>query len=144
MLNLQYHGIFCIIWRHVKIFTKWFHGKTVRVVTWWITEKEKPSWFLKTVILCEAFLGIFKKKLGSSLCYHTISMRTCFFVCICLKFQFAYLKYYCFCAMLFLVSHLSIVNIFCCLCYRPSAYRKSPMLCLRCIYCLLFSKLSFR
>ena len=56
-------------------------------------------------------------KLGSSLCYHTISECTCFCVCICLIFRFAYLAYYCFCAMLFSVSHSSIVNIFCGLCY---------------------------
>ena len=49
-------------------------------------------------------------KLGSSLCYHTISVRTFFCVCIFLMFRFAYLAYYCFCAMLFLVSHLSIVT----------------------------------
>ena len=27
--NLQYHGIFCIIWCHVKVFTKCFRGKSV-------------------------------------------------------------------------------------------------------------------
>ena len=43
-----------------------------------------------------------KRKLCSSLCYHTISACTCFCVCICLIFRFAYLAYYCFCAMLFL------------------------------------------
>ena len=26
-LNLQYHGIFCIIWHHIKVFAKCFHGK---------------------------------------------------------------------------------------------------------------------
>ena len=139
-LNLQCHWIFCIIWRHVTVFTKWFKGKFVCPVIWWATGKEKPPRFLETVILCEVFRGNFKRKLGFSLCYHTISVRTCFYVCICLIFRFAYLAYYCFCALLFLVSHLSIVNIFCCLSCMPDVYLKSPMLCLRCVYCLLFSK----
>ena len=56
------------------------------------------------VILC-AVHGNFKRKLGSSLCYHMRSLRTCFRVCICLIFAFAYLAFYCFCAMLFSVSH---------------------------------------
>ena len=139
-LNLQYHGIFCIIWRHIKVFTRSFHEKFVCPVILWATGKEKPCRFLETVILCEALRGNFKRKVGSSLYYHTISVRTCSCVCICLIFRFAYLAYYCFCAMLFLVSHLSIVNISCCLCYMPGVYLKSPILCLRCIYCLLFSK----
>ena len=54
--------------------------------------------------LCEAFRGNFKREVGSSLYYHTISMRTCSCVCICLIFWFAYLTYYCFCAML-LIEH---------------------------------------
>ena len=36
-----------------------------------------------------------------------------------LFFRFAYLTYYCFCVMLFSVSHSSIVNIFYCLCCMP-------------------------
>ena len=96
-----------------------------------------PSRFLETVILCEAFRGNFKRKVGSSPYDHTISMRTCSCVCICSIFRFANLSYYCFCAMLFLVSHLSIVDISCCLCYMPGVYLKSPMLCLRYVYCLL-------
>ena len=36
-LNLQYHGIFCIIWRHIKVFTKCFDGKLVCPVIWWAT-----------------------------------------------------------------------------------------------------------
>ena len=79
-------------------------------------------------------------KLGSSFCYHKISVRTCFCVYICLIFRFACLAYFCFSAMLFSISHLSIVDIFCCLCYILGVYLKSPMLCLRCVYCLLFSK----
>ena len=102
--------------------------------------KEKPARFLETVTLCEAFRGNFQRKLGSSLCYHTISVRTCFCVCIQLIFRFAYLAYYCFYTMLFSVSHLSIVNIFCCLCYVPGVYLKFPMLCLRCVCYLLFSR----
>ena len=117
-----------------------FHRKSVCPVICWATGKDKPSRFLETVILCEAFPGNFKRKIGSSPYYHTISVRTCSCVCICLIFRFAYLAYYCFCAMLFSVSHLSIVNIFCCLCYMPGVYLKSAMLCLRCVYCLLFSK----
>ena len=73
MLHLRYHGIFCIIWR-VKVFTKCFHGKSVCPVICLATGKENPARFVETVILCEAFCGIFKSKLGSSLCYHTISM----------------------------------------------------------------------
>ena len=107
---------------------------------WWATGKEKPARFLETVILCEAFRENFKGKLGSSLCYHTISVCTCFWVGICLILRFAYLAYYCFCAMLFSFSHLSIMSIFCCLCFMPSVYLKSYMLCLRLIYCFLFSK----
>ena len=90
--------------------------------------------------LCEAFRGNFKRKLGFSLCYHTISMRTFLCVCIFLIFRFAYLAYYFFCAMLFLVSHLSIVNMSCCLCYMLGVYLKSLMLCLPCVYYFLFSK----
>ena len=33
-LSLQYHGIFCIISRHIKVFTKCFHGKSVCPVIW--------------------------------------------------------------------------------------------------------------
>ena len=102
--------------------------------------EREASQIPETVILCEAFLGNFKRKVGSSLCCHTISVRICFCVCICLLFQFPYLAYYCFCAILFSVSHLSIVNIFCCLCYMPRVYLKSSILSLRCVYCLLFSK----
>ena len=105
-LNLQYHGIFCKIWPYIKFFTKCFHGKSVFPVIWWATGKEKPVRFLEAVILCEAFCENFKRKLGSILCYHTISVRTSFCVCICLIFQFVYLAYYCFCAILFSVSHL--------------------------------------
>ena len=85
-----------------------------------------------------SFKGFETKK--QLICYHTISVCTCFWVCICLMFRFAYLAYYCFSAMLFSVSHSSIVNIFCCLCYVPGVFLKSPMLCLRCVCCLLFSK----
>ena len=139
-MNLQYHGIFCIIWRHVKVSTKRFQGKSVCPVIWWATGKEKPARFLETVILCDAILENFKRKVGSSLCYHTTSMRNCFCVCICLIFRFAYLEYYCFCAMLISISHLCIVNIFCCLCCMPCVYLRSLMLCLRSVYYLLFSK----
>ena len=138
-LNSQYHGIICIIWGHIKIFTKCFHGKSVCPVIWSATGKEKPARFLETVILGEAFRGNFKRKLSSSLCYHTISVRTCNYVCICLIFRFAYLACYCLCAMLFSVSDLSTMNIYC-LRYIPGVYLKSSMLSLRCVYCLLFSK----
>ena len=79
--------------------------------------KGKQARFLETVILCEAFRGNFWTKLSSSLYSHTISVHTCFCVCIYLIFRFAYLEYYCFCAVLFSVSHSSIVNIFYYLCY---------------------------
>ena len=59
------------------------------------------------------------------------------FVLLNIKFRFAYLAHYCFCVMLFSVSHSSIVNIFCCLCYMPGVYLKYPMLCLRCVLYLL-------
>ena len=59
-----------------------------------------------------------------------MSVRTYFCVCNCLMFWFAYLAYYCFCAMLFSVSHSSIMNIFCCLCYMPSVYLKCLMFAL--------------
>ena len=130
-LNLQYHGIFCIMWRHVKVFTKCFHEKSVCPVIWWATEKDKPARFLETEVLCEAFRGNPKRKLSSSLCYHTISVRICFCVYICLIFRLAYLAYYCyccFCAMLFSVFSLSIVNIFCCLCYMSGVYLKFHMI----------------
>ena len=42
--------------------------------------KGNPARFLETVILCEAFRG--NLETGSSLCYHTISVHTCFCVCI--------------------------------------------------------------
>ena len=64
------------------------------------------------------------KKTGSSLCYHTISVRTCFCACICLILLLAYLAYYCFWAMLISVSHSSIVNTLCCLFYVPGVYLK--------------------
>ena len=140
--NLQWHGISCIKWRHIKVFTKWFHGKSVCPVIWRATGKENLARFLETVILCETFCENFKRKVGSSLCNHAISMSTCFCVCICLIFRFAYLAHYCFCAILFSTSYLSTMNIFCCLCYMPGVYLKSPMLCLCCVHCLLFSKTS--
>ena len=102
--------------------------------------KGKPAGFLETKILCEAFRVNFQRKLGSSLCYHTISVRTCFCVCSYLIFRSAYLAYYCFCAMLFAVCHSNIVNIFCCWCYMRCVYLKSPMLYLRCACYILFSK----
>ena len=108
-LNVQYHGIFCIMWLHIKVFTKCFRVKSVCPVIWWGTKKEKSTRFQETVILCEAFRENFKKKVGSSLCYHMISVHTGFCVSICLIFRFAYLVYYCFCAIRFSVSHLSIV-----------------------------------
>ena len=86
-LNLQYHGIFCVICRHIKVFMRSFHGKCVCPVIWWPTGKEKPSGFLETVILCEAFWGNFKRKIGSSLYYHTISVCACSCVWICLIFR---------------------------------------------------------
>ena len=140
MLNFQCHGIFCIISGHTKVFMRSFHEKPVSPVIWWSTAKEKPSKFLETVILGGSLRGNFNRKVGSSLYYHANSVHTCSCVCICLILQFAYLTYYCFCAMLFLVSYLSIVNIICCLCYMPGVYLKSPMFCLRCVNCLLFSK----
>ena len=102
--------------------------------------KAKPARFLEKVILYEAFRGKFLEETNSSLCYHMISVHTCFCVCIYLIFLFDYLAYCCLCAILFSVSHSSIKNIFCCLCYMPGVYLKSPMLCLRCVCCLLFSK----
>ena len=105
-----------------------------------IYRKGKPARFLETVILCEAFHGNFLEETGSSRCYHTISVYTCFCVCIYLIFLFDYLAYCCLYAILFSVSHSSIKNIFCCLCYMPGVYLKSPMLCLRYVCCLLFSK----
>ena len=109
--GFRVHCLFWFIWKYVsnkkttdselKV-----SRKSVFPVIWWATGKEKPVRFLETVILCEAFCENFKRKLGSILCYHTISVRTSFCVCICLIFQFVYLAYYCFCAMLFSVSHL--------------------------------------
>ena len=85
-----------IIWPHVKVFIKWFQGKSVCPVIWSATEKEKPARFLGTVILYEVFCRNIKRKLGSRLCYHSISLHNCFCVCICLIFRFTYLAYYCF------------------------------------------------
>ena len=45
-------------------------------------------------------------------------------------FWLSYLASYCFCAMLFSVSHSSIMSIFCCLCYMPSVYLKCLMFAL--------------
>ena len=72
------------------------------------TGKDEPARSLEKVILCEAFCGNYKRKLGSSLCLHTISVRNCLCVCICLIFWFAYLAYYYSCAMILSVFHLSI------------------------------------
>ena len=91
------------------------------------------------VILC-AVHGTFKRKLGSSLCYHMRSLRTCFCVCICLIFAFAYLAFYCFCAMLFSVSHFKHSEHFLLLLLYAWRLPKTSMLYLRCVYCLLFSK----
>ena len=45
-LNLQYHGIFCIIWRHIKVFARCLHGKSMCPVIWWATGRESlpDSW----------------------------------------------------------------------------------------------------
>ena len=96
--------------------------------------KGNPARFLETVILCEAFRG--NLETGSSLCYHTISVHTCFCVCICLIFRSAYLAYCCICAILFSVSHSNIMNIFCCLCYMPGVYLNLP--CYVCVVFLVF------
>ena len=66
---------------------------------------------------------------GNSALVFVITQCQCALVCVCtcLIFQFAYLVHYCFCAMLFSVSHLSIVIIFWCLCYMPGVYLKPPM-----------------
>ena len=94
-------------------------------------QKKKPARFVETVTLCKNFHRNFKRKLSSSLCYHMISVGTCFSVSICLMFWFVYLAYCCFCAMLLSISHLSIVNIFCCLYYMPGVYQKSHIFCLQ-------------
>ena len=45
-LNLQYNGIFSIIWRHIKVFAKCFQGKSVYPVTRWATGRrsQPDSW----------------------------------------------------------------------------------------------------
>ena len=140
-LNLHHHGIFCTMWRHMKVFTKRFHEKSVCPVIWLATgRRSKPdSW--KQYLCVKRFVESFRRT-GSSLCYHTILVHICFCICICSIFRFAYLAYCCPCAKLFSVSHSSIMNVFCCLCYMPGIYLKSLMLCLRCVCCLLFSKTS--
>ena len=140
-LKLTIPWYLCMIWRHLKVFTKCFLEKLTCPVIWWATRKENPARFLEAAILCEEFCGNFKRKLSSSPCYHMISVRSCFCVCICLMFWCIYLAYGSFCAMLFSVFHLSKVNIFCCLYYVPGVYLKCPMLCLRCGYCPLFSEI---
>ena len=90
---------------------------------------DKPARSLEKVILCKGFCGDFKNEINSTIFYDMISVHTCFCFYICLKFRFADLAYFCFCAMLFSVSQLSIVNIFCCLCYMPGFYVKPPILC---------------
>ena len=77
--------------------------------------------------------------LQSLLSYDISAYFFCF--CIYFKFRFAYLAYCQFCAALFSDSHVSIVNIFGCLYHLPIVYVKSSMLCLRCGYCLLLSKI---
>ena len=42
--TLNYHGIFCIIWRHIKVFAKCFHGKSVSALIWWTTTKGNWNW----------------------------------------------------------------------------------------------------
>ena len=101
MLNSQCHGIFSIIWRHIKFFTKCFHGKSVYPAIWRATGKERPARFLETVILCEAFRRNFA--IFAIIWYQCVL----FCVSICLIFQFAYLAGCCLCTMLFSVSHLT-------------------------------------
>ena len=48
-LNLQFHGIFCIIWRHVKILSKCFDEKAVCPVIWWTIGKEKPDFVYRKI-----------------------------------------------------------------------------------------------
>ena len=115
--------------------------ESVCPILWWATGKDQPAGFLETVALCEGICGNLKRKLSSSFYHHTISVHAFFCVCICLIFYFAYLAFCCFCAMLFSVSHLSIVSIFCFLYFMPGVYLKSPMWCLRCVYCFTFSKI---
>ena len=100
--------------------------------------KHKPARFLETAILFKVFPGKFETK--SSLFFAVISARSCFYVCICLKIRLVYLVYFCFSAMIFSIFHLSLVNIYCCLCCMPGVYVKSPMLFLHSSYLHLFSK----
>lgn len=155
-MTFTIHGIFYIIWRQSKVFKKCFHKKFECPVTWPATREEKSGKFLETVIFCKAFRGSFKRKLSSSFpiiwcVYVLISSFKCVlikYVLISPLYLFIYLFYFtyiancCSCAMLFSVFHLGIVNICCCLYYIPGFYPKSSMLlCLRCSYCLLFSKI---
>ena len=48
-LNLQFHGIFCIIWRHVKILSKCFDEKALCPVIWWTIGKEKPDFVYREI-----------------------------------------------------------------------------------------------
>ena len=109
-------------------------------VMWVSTRKEKPLRFLEKVVLREAFPGNFVRNWTLVFNYHTISVSTCFYACIYFVIRFAYLAYYRFFAMLFSVSQLSIVNIFCYLCCIPGVYLKRSMLYINCVYCFLFSK----
>ena len=46
MINLQYHGIFCILWLRIEVFTKCFHRKSVCPVIQWATGRrsQTDSW----------------------------------------------------------------------------------------------------
>ena len=96
--------------------------------------------FLEAATLSKSFHAKFKRKLRSNPCYQMILVRTGFCVWISLIFRFTHLACFSFFAMLLSVSHLSLLNIFCCLYYMPGVCLKSPMLCLRSIYCVLFSQ----
>ena len=53
-------------------------------------------------------------------------MRSCFYVFIHLIFHLAYLAYYYFSVILFLICHLDLANIFCCLYHELSVISESP------------------
>ena len=111
------------------------YGASVCLVIWCSGAR-----FLEAVTLCKSFRAKFKRKLSSNPCYQMILVRSGFCVWICLIFRFAHLACCYFFAMLLSVSHLSLLNIFCCLYYMPGVCLKSPMPCLRSIYCVLFSQ----
>ena len=60
-LNLQYYGIFCIIWRHIKVFAKCFYLELVSPVIWWATRSGNQPDFWKQEFCVKRFVETFRE-----------------------------------------------------------------------------------